>query len=72
LSTNDSWHQKIINNLSPEFTAMQPVLLRTVPAKWNAYNISYHFYADPTSVLVPGAGTGNVVVAAIRRTGGGS
>jgi SAM-dependent methyltransferase len=69
LSTNDSWHQKIIN-LSPEFTAIHPELFQAVPVSWNAYNIPYHFYASPPSVLVLGAGTGNDVAAAIRNGAG--
>ncbi len=65
LSTNDSWYQKIID-LSPAFTAAHPELFRTVPVEWNAYNIPYHFYPKPPSVLVLGAGTGNDVAAAVR------
>ncbi len=69
LKTNDSWYQKIIN-LSPEFTASHPELFQKVPVQWNAYNIPYHFYARPPSVLVLGAGTGNDVAAAIRNGAG--
>ena len=56
MSTNNNWYQKIIN-LSPEFTAVHPELFQSVPVKWNAYNIPYHFYPRPASVLVLGAGT---------------
>ena len=69
LLTNDNWHQQILN-LSPEFTATHPELFRTVPVEWNAYNIPYHFYPRPPSVLVLGAGTGNDVAAAVRNGAG--
>ena len=48
------------------FTTAHPELFRTVPVEWNAYNIPYHFYPKPPSVLVLGAGTGNDVAAAVR------
>jgi spermidine synthase len=69
LRTNDTWYQKIIN-LSPEFTAGHPDLFRTVPVQWNAYNIPYHFFPEPASVLVLGAGSGNDVAAAVRNGAG--
>ena len=69
LLTNDNWYQKIFN-LSPEFTAVHPELFQTVPVQWNAYNIPYHFYPNPPSVLVLGAGTGNDVAAAVRNGAG--
>src|SRR5437762_6612218 len=69
LLTNDNWYQKIFN-LSPEFTAVHPELFQTVPVQWNAYNIPYHFYPNPSSVLVLGAGTGNDVAAAVRNGAG--
>ena len=65
LQTNDSWHQEIFD-LSPEFVSAHPQLFADVPAEWNAYNIPYHFYPQPPSVLVLGAGTGNDVAAALR------
>jgi spermidine synthase len=65
LRTNDTWYQKIIN-LSPEFTAAHPELFRTVPVQWNAYNLPYHFFSQPPSMLVLGSGTGNDVAAAVR------
>jgi SAM-dependent methyltransferase len=69
LRTNDTWYQKIIN-LSPEFTAAHPDLFLTVPVQWNAYNVPYHFFPQPPSVLVLGAGTGNDVAAAVRNGAG--
>jgi spermidine synthase len=65
LKTNGAWYQKIIN-LSPSFVASHPELFRKVPVEANAYNIPYHFYPHPASVLVLGAGTGNDVAAAVR------
>src|SRR5437667_1291094 len=50
LSTNDSWYQQILN-LSPEFVASHPQLFEKVPIEWNAYNVPYHFYPQPPSVL---------------------
>ena len=65
LQTNGSWHQGMIN-LSAKFTAEHPELFKTVPVKFNAYNIPYRFYPQPPSVLVLGAGSGNDVAAAVR------
>jgi len=64
LSTNDSWYQQILN-LSPEFVASYPQLFEKVPIG-NAYNLPYHFYPQPPSVLVLGSGMGNDVAAALR------
>ncbi len=69
INTNDSWYQVVIN-LSSSFVAAHPHLLRGVPIEWNAYNIPYHFVANPPSVLVLGAGTGNDVAAAVRNGAG--
>jgi SAM-dependent methyltransferase len=69
LRTNDAWYQKIFN-LSPDFVAAHPELFRRVPVEGNAYNIPYHFYPNPPSVLVLGAGTGNDVAAAVRNGAG--
>jgi spermidine synthase len=69
LETNDAWYQKIID-LSPQFVAAHPELFRTVPVEGNAYNLPYHFYPHPGSVLVLGAGTGNDVAAAVRNGAG--
>jgi spermidine synthase len=65
LNTNDDWHQQIFN-LSPAFVSEHPAFFRDVSIEWNAYNLPYHFYPDPQSVLVLGAGTGNDVAAALR------
>jgi len=69
LATNDSWYQQIFN-LSPSFVASHPNQFLQEPVEWNAYNLPYHFYKDPPSVLVLGAGTGNDVAAALRNGAG--
>jgi len=66
LNTNDSWYQQILD-LSPQFVAAHPDLFR-IPVEWNAYNIPYHFYRTPESVLILGSGMGNDVAAALRNT----
>ncbi len=65
LDTNHTWFQRVVN-LSPEFTAAHPKFFSQVPSEWDAYNIPYHFYEKPPSVLVLGAGMGNDVAAAVR------
>jgi spermidine synthase len=65
LKTNGDWYQKIFN-LSPEFVDTHADLFKDVSPSWNAYNLPYHFYPHPNSVLVLGAGTGNDVAAALR------
>jgi spermidine synthase len=69
LNTNDSWYQQILD-LSPKFVAAHPGLFQEVPIEWNAYNIPYHFYQDPPSVLILGSGMGNDVAAALRNGAG--
>ena len=69
LDTNHTWFQQVVN-LSPEFVAAHPQYYSQVPANWDAYNIPYHFYAQPASVLVLGAGMGNDVAAAVRNGAG--
>ena len=69
LTTNGSWYQQILN-LSPSFVKSHPHFFERTPIEWNAYNLPYHFYADPPSVLVLGAGTGNDVAAALRNGAG--
>ena len=69
LTTNDTWYQKVIN-LSPEFAASHPEFFRRHPIAWNSYNLPYHFYPNPPSVLVLGAGMGNDVAAALRNGAG--
>jgi spermidine synthase len=65
LDTNHTWFQQVVN-LSPEFTATHPQFFSQVPSEWDAYNIPYHFYRRPSSVLVLGSGMGNDVAAAVR------
>src|SRR5438128_1365385 len=69
LTTNDIFYQQILD-LSPEFVAAHPSLFAAVPAQWNAYNLPYHFYSHPPSVLVLGSGMGNDVAAALRNGAG--
>jgi len=65
LTTNDSWYQQILN-LTPEFVRAHPMEFTKTPIEWNAYNLPYHFYPSPPSVLVLGSGMGNDVAAALR------
>lgn len=65
LNTNDSWYQQILN-LSPQFVQRHPQLFQAAPVEWNAYNVPYHFYQNPPSVLILGSGMGNDVAAALR------
>ncbi|HZC24336.1 MAG TPA: hypothetical protein VE866_13420, partial [Candidatus Binatia bacterium] len=69
MTTNDSWYQKVIN-LSPESVAAHPEVFSKFPATQNSYNMPYHFYPSPPSVLVLGAGMGNDVAAALRNGAG--
>ena len=69
LNTNDTWYQQILD-LSPQFVEHYPQLFRSVPIEWNAYNIPYHFYQKPSSVLILGSGMGNDVAAALRNDAG--
>ena len=65
VSTNDSWHQHIVN-LLPSFVSRHANLLNGQPIEWDPYNLPYRFSPSPKSVLVLGAGTGNDVAAALR------
>ena len=65
LNTNDTWYQQILD-LSPRFVQSHPEFFQTVPVEWNAYNIPYHFYPKPPTVLILGSGMGNDVAAALR------
>src|SRR5437899_264587 len=69
LNTNNSWYQQILD-LSPQFVASHPQLFKDEPVQWNPYNIPYHFYARPESVLILGSGMGNDVAAALRNGAG--
>ena len=69
LRTNDSWYQQILN-LTPEFARAHPDWFLKHPLEWNGYNLPYHFYPQPPTVLVLGAGTGNDVAAALRNGAG--
>src|SRR5262249_48592351 len=55
-----------ILDLSPQFVQSHAWLFEGAPVEWNAYNIPYHFYQQPGSVLVLGSGMGNDVAAALR------
>ncbi len=68
LDTNHTWFQQVVN-LSPAFVASHPDYFSQMPNEWDAYNLPYHFYASPPSVLVLGAGMGNDVAAALRNGG---
>lgn len=69
LTTNASFYQRVVN-LSPSFVQSHPDLFRDHPAEWNAYNIPYRLYPNPSSVLVLGSGMGNDVAAAVRNGAG--
>ncbi len=69
LMTNDSWYQYVVD-LSDNFVRARQDLFEGVPPEWNAYNIPYHFYRNPPSVLVLGSGMGNDVAAALRNGAG--
>lgn len=65
LTTNGAIYQ-VIWNLSDSFVKSHPEMFRGHPVEWNSYNMPYHFYPSPDSVLVLGAGMGNDVAAALR------
>ena len=69
LLTNDDWHQRMVD-LSPEFIRSHSKDFSQHPPEWNSYNLPYHFYPSPQSVLVLGSGTGNDVAAALRNYAG--
>jgi spermidine synthase len=69
LTTNGSWYQQMFN-LSPSFVKSHAKYFEQNPIEWNAYNVPYHFYQNPPSVLVLGAGSGNDVAAALRNGAG--
>ncbi len=69
LMTNDSWYQYVVN-LSDQFILSHFDLFQGVLPKWNAYNMPYHFYPKPPTVLVLGSGMGNDVAAALRNSAG--
>jgi hypothetical protein len=69
LDTNHTWFQQVVN-LSPAFVAAHQDFYSQIPVEWDAYNVPYHFYANPPSVLVLGAGMGNDVAAALRNGAG--
>jgi spermidine synthase len=69
LDTNHTWFQQVVN-LSPEFVDAHPGFFTDVKSEWDAYNLPYHLYTHPASVLVLGAGMGNDVAAALRNGAG--
>ncbi len=56
---------QIIVNLSPDFLARHPQLLREAPED-NPYNLPFRFAPPNPKVLIVGSGTGNDVAAALR------
>jgi spermidine synthase len=56
---------QMIANLSPEFMARHPQLLKEAPDE-NPYNLPFRFATPNPSVLIVGSGTGNDVAAALR------
>jgi spermidine synthase len=56
---------QIIVNLSPDFLARHPQLLKEAPDE-NPYNLPFRFTTPNPKVLVVGSGTGNDVAAALR------
>lgn len=56
---------QLITNLSPEFLARHPELLKQPPEE-NPYNLPFRFTKPNPRVLIVGAGSGNDVAAALR------
>jgi SAM-dependent methyltransferase len=61
---NHTGYQVIIN-LSRDFLARHPDLLKTIPED-NPYNLAFRFTTPHPRVLIVGSGTGNDVAAALR------
>jgi len=64
IRVNHAGYQVIVN-LSPDFLARHPNLLREAPDE-NPYNLPFRFTSPNPSVLIVGSGTGNDVAAALR------
>ncbi|MGD0791485.1 MAG: hypothetical protein ABR920_06915 [Terriglobales bacterium] len=64
IRVNHTGYQVIVN-LSPDFLARHPNLLREAPDE-NPYNLPFRFTTPNPSVLIVGSGTGNDVAAALR------
>src|SRR5271157_1473287 len=64
IRVNHTGYQTIVN-LSPDFLARHPNLLREAPDE-NPYNLPFRFTSPNPSVLIVGSGTGNDVAAALR------
>jgi spermidine synthase len=69
IRTNSNWYQQMLN-LSDPFVAAHRGYFRDEAPTWNSYNLPYHFYPHPSTVLVLGSGTGNDVAAALRNGAG--
>ena len=69
LNTNGTWFQQILN-LSPGFVNSHPERFAGQAIQWNAYNLPYHFYAEPSAVLILGSGMGNDIAGALRNGAG--
>src|SRR5919108_402488 len=61
---NHTGYQHIVN-LSPEFLARHPKLLKEAPDE-NPYNLPFRFAVPSPEVMIVGSGTGNDVAAALR------
>jgi spermidine synthase len=64
IRVNHTGYQVIVN-LSADFLARHPNLLREAPDE-NPYNLPFRFTTPNPSVLIVGSGTGNDVAAALR------
>jgi spermidine synthase len=66
LRVNHTGYQAIVN-LSPEFLARHPTLLKEA-ADENTYNLPFRFATPSPRVLIVGSGMGNDVAAALRHS----
>jgi spermidine synthase len=69
LNTNGTWFQQILN-LSAAFVNSHAERFAGQSIEWNAYNLPYHFFSEPPSVLILGSGMGNDVAGALRNGAG--
>jgi len=64
VEVNHTGYQAIVN-LSPEYLAQNPKLLKEAPDE-NPYNLAFRFAVPSPRVLIVGAGTGNDTAAGLR------